>query len=51
MPAPGNVQCLDVLRAIGRSPESLAALLAEIELARGADRRLDAWLEIGRAHV
>ena len=41
----GNVQCLDVLRAIGRSPESLAALLAEIELGRGADRRLDAWLE------
>jgi putative acyl-CoA dehydrogenase len=40
----GNVQCLDVLRAIGRSPESLAALLAEIELARGADRRLDAAL-------
>jgi putative acyl-CoA dehydrogenase len=45
----GNVQCLDVLRAIGRSPESLAALLAEIELARGADRRLDAWLDrLGR---
>jgi putative acyl-CoA dehydrogenase len=41
----GNVQCLDVLRAIGRSPESLAALLAEIELARGADRRLDAALD------
>jgi putative acyl-CoA dehydrogenase len=41
----GNVQCLDVLRAIGRSPESLAALLGEIELARGADRRLDAWLD------
>ncbi|MBV8201520.1 MAG: DNA alkylation response protein, partial [Acidobacteria bacterium] len=41
----GNVQCLDVLRAIGRSPRSLAALLGEIELARGADRRLDAWLD------
>ncbi len=41
----GNVQCLDVLRAIGRSPESLAALLAEIELARGGDRRLDAWMD------
>jgi len=41
----GNVQCLDVLRAIGRSPASLAALLAEIELARGADRRLDAWMD------
>jgi putative acyl-CoA dehydrogenase len=45
----GNVQCLDVLRAIGRAPESLAALLAEIELGRGADRRLDAWLDrLGR---
>src|SRR5258708_3917106 len=41
----GNVQCLDVLRAIGRAPESLAALLAEIELARGGDRRLDAWMD------
>jgi putative acyl-CoA dehydrogenase len=41
----GNVQCLDVLRAIGRSPESLAALWAEIDLARGAYRRLDAWLD------
>jgi putative acyl-CoA dehydrogenase len=39
----GNVQCLDVLRAIQRSPASLAALLAEIDLAAGADRRLDAW--------
>jgi putative acyl-CoA dehydrogenase len=41
----GNVQCLDVLRAVERSPESLDALLAEIEAARGADRRLDAWTE------
>jgi putative acyl-CoA dehydrogenase len=41
----GNVQCLDVLRAIARSPESLAALLDEAELARGADRRLDSWLD------
>ncbi len=39
----GNIQCLDVLRAIERAPESLDALLGEIEAARGADRRLDAW--------
>jgi putative acyl-CoA dehydrogenase len=39
----GNVQCLDVLRTIAQRPESLAAVLAEVELARGADRRLDAW--------
>jgi putative acyl-CoA dehydrogenase len=38
----GNVQCLDVLRAIQKTPESLAVLLAEIEEARGADARLDA---------
>jgi putative acyl-CoA dehydrogenase len=40
----GNVICLDVLRAVAREPGSLAALLAEIRLARGADRRLDAAL-------
>ncbi|MGI8937880.1 MAG: acyl-CoA dehydrogenase family protein [Iamia sp.] len=37
----GNVMCLDVLRAAGREPESVAALLAEIDLAKGADPRLD----------
>ncbi len=40
----GNVICLDVLRAMEREPGSLPALLGEIRLARGADRRLDAWL-------
>ena len=38
----GNVNALDVLRAVARQPESLAALLAEIELAAGAEPRLDA---------
>jgi len=37
----GNVMALDVLRAAAREPESVAALLTEIELARGADPRLD----------
>jgi putative acyl-CoA dehydrogenase len=37
----GNIQCLDVLRAIQKTPESLAALFAEITAARGADHRLD----------
>ncbi len=37
----GNVIALDVLRAIAREPESLAALLAEIELAAGADAHFD----------
>jgi putative acyl-CoA dehydrogenase len=37
----GNVQALDVLRAIRREPESLDAFLAEVGAAAGADRRLD----------
>jgi putative acyl-CoA dehydrogenase len=37
----GNVISLDVLRAIAREPESLEALLAEVERARGADVRFD----------
>lgn len=37
----GNVMCLDVLRAAAREPESVEALLAELELTRGADARLD----------
>ena len=40
----GNVQCLDVLRAIQKSPESLKTLLAEIREARGADHRLDLFV-------
>ncbi len=40
----GNVQCLDVLRAIQKSPESLRALLAEIREARGGDHRLDLYV-------
>jgi putative acyl-CoA dehydrogenase len=37
----GNVAALDVLRAIAKEPEGLAAFLAECELAAGADARLD----------
>ncbi|CCK26598.1 Putative acyl-CoA dehydrogenase AidB [Streptomyces davaonensis JCM 4913] len=37
----GNVQALDVLRALRREPESLNAYLQEIGQARGADHRLD----------
>ncbi len=40
----GNVNALDVLRALGRDPGGVAALNAEIEAARGGDHRLDrAW--------
>lgn len=38
----GNVNALDVLRALDRSPEAVDAVLAELELSSGADRRLDA---------
>jgi putative acyl-CoA dehydrogenase len=37
----GNVTALDVLRALIRCPDSGEALLAEADLATGADRRLD----------
>ena len=37
----GNVTALDVLHALRRSPASTAALLAELDLAAGGDKRLD----------
>lgn len=37
----GNVQALDVLRALRREPEALNAFLTEVGAARGADHRLD----------
>ena len=37
----GNVAALDVLRAMASRPESLAVLIDEVELATGADPRLD----------
>jgi putative acyl-CoA dehydrogenase len=37
----GNVNALDVLRAMGREPETVTAFIAEVEEARGSDPRLD----------
>jgi len=37
----GNVIGLDVLRAIGREPEALVALMVELEKGRGSDDHLD----------
>jgi putative acyl-CoA dehydrogenase len=37
----GNVNALDLLRAAAKEPESVEALLGEIDLARGGDSRLD----------
>ncbi|HJV86372.1 MAG TPA: acyl-CoA dehydrogenase family protein [Noviherbaspirillum sp.] len=40
----GNVQCLDMLRAMGKSPESVDAFMAEVSRAAGADKRLDQYI-------
>ncbi|HEY7945182.1 MAG TPA: isovaleryl-CoA dehydrogenase [Casimicrobiaceae bacterium] len=40
----GNIMCLDVLRAVRREPDAVAALKDELALARGADARLDRHL-------
>jgi putative acyl-CoA dehydrogenase len=37
----GNVAALDALRALTRAPQAAEAFFAELELAAGADRRLD----------
>ncbi|MET7927184.1 acyl-CoA dehydrogenase family protein [Streptomyces sp. NPDC005349] len=43
----GNVNALDMLRALAREPESLEAFRTEIEAAAGRDQRLDAaWQEL-----
>ncbi|MFC7218437.1 acyl-CoA dehydrogenase family protein [Streptomyces polyrhachis] len=41
----GNVQSLDVLRALQRSPAAVNAVLVELGQARGADHRLDAAIK------
>ena len=53
----GNVIALDILRAMGREPESLEAVRAEIASARGANAHLDRhivqlerWFKPGALH-
>ncbi len=41
----GNVIALDVLRALAQSPPALDAFFAEVDLAAGADARLDAFTD------
>jgi len=41
----GNIICLDVIRTLGREPAAFVALAAELDLARGADRRYDVALD------
>jgi len=40
----GNVICLDVLRAMRRSPETIDAFISECREAAGVEPRLDTWL-------
>ncbi|HEX4233641.1 MAG TPA: isovaleryl-CoA dehydrogenase [Caldimonas sp.] len=40
----GNIQCLDVLRAMRKTPPVVEAFLAELARARGANARLDRWI-------
>jgi putative acyl-CoA dehydrogenase len=40
----GNVICLDVLRAMAKTPASVDAFFAEVDLASGADARLDSYV-------
>ncbi|MFC0432878.1 acyl-CoA dehydrogenase family protein [Kutzneria buriramensis] len=47
----GNVAALDALRAMSRQPESVAAFFAELELAAGADVRLDRSIELLRKEL
>jgi putative acyl-CoA dehydrogenase len=41
----GNITALDVLRAMSMQPRAMEVLLAEIDLARGADGRLDQTMD------
>ena len=47
----GNVNALDVLRAMAREPGVLDSYFAEVETARGADRRLDAAFDALRREL
>jgi putative acyl-CoA dehydrogenase len=44
----GNVQCLDVLRAMQKTPEVVEAFFREVTKARGANATLDRW--VGALH-
>jgi putative acyl-CoA dehydrogenase len=45
----GNVMCLDVLRAIGREPEAIGALLDELAMLAGTDAAIRAEAQALRA--
>jgi putative acyl-CoA dehydrogenase len=41
----GNVMCLDVLRAMTREPETIPALIEDMEKGRGCNEHLDASID------
>ncbi|HTG32204.1 MAG TPA: isovaleryl-CoA dehydrogenase [Thermoanaerobaculia bacterium] len=47
----GNVTALDVLRAVSRNPDSVDAVLAEVDAAGGADSRFDRAVRALRAEL
>jgi putative acyl-CoA dehydrogenase len=47
----GNVQCLDALRAMVKSPASVEAFFAEVAQGGGGEPRLDAYVEKLRAEI
>jgi putative acyl-CoA dehydrogenase len=47
----GNVNALDVLRAMQREPDSLSAYFGEVEQAKGADARLDRAVDVLRREL
>jgi putative acyl-CoA dehydrogenase len=47
----GNVICLDILRALAREPESVEALLQELQTVSGNDKRLDGYLSSIQAEL
>jgi putative acyl-CoA dehydrogenase len=47
----GNIQCLDVLRAMGREPGVLDTFFAELGTTAGRDARYDRYLEALRAEL
>ena len=47
----GNVQCLDALRAMVKSPASFEAFFNEVNEAAGSDPRLDAFVEKVRKSI
>src|SRR5258707_14659197 len=47
----GNVQCLDVLRAMVKNPDSVDAFFAEVAEGAGAEPKLDAYVSSLRAEI